>query len=276
MQSIQLSVVIDPSVSVLVPDSIMYETGASRAQAADPDLFVYEHHGEGFSVADPGALTSFYEDLTRGRALPLRFCTRQVHDVDTLLALCLFLRRDLALSPRMAPLVAQVDLVHRRGFPWLAHLDIDLCRLLRSLRALFPGNLSKAAQGRNLSLGLEWLEGYLVGDTLPDLAPWVTSYPVVESVGTGGFVVARTDTPHALESWVELYRMGYLRGVLWLPGGVALVGRKSACVPLDLEQAALLLSDQEGRPWRLEGDWLWSPGPTVLPESAILFTLTRC
>ncbi len=202
---------IEPGLPPVVPEALSFETGASRAQAADPDLHVYEHHGEGFGQADPGALTSFFEDLILGRPMPLVFATPGINGLDTLVALSLFLHRDMAIAPSMAGFVADVDLVHRRGLALLGHVEEARGRFFRLLSGYISPGLSKRELGERLGTAVAWIRAYVMTGELPDLG---RSWPSVDvlKVGTGGFVLAES-AGSLLEGWVALYRQGFLKGV---------------------------------------------------------------
>lgn len=276
---VDLRVRIEPGLPAIVPDSISFETGATRAQAADPDLFVYEHHGKEFSGADPGALTSFFEDLILGRALPLSFATTGIHDVDVLTAIALFLHRDLAIHPNMPGLIAAVDLVHRRGLPALAHIEADLARFLCVLRGYFPEKgLTKREFGDRLATSVGWIRDYVMDGRLPHTGLPLTLVRILQA-GTNGFVLGETTGP-LLDGWVELYRQGYLRGLLVGPDRdgrrLMLASRKSPYIAFDLPMAARLLNQMEGAmgelpEWESDGLWLKSPsdGTLILTSHAV-------
>ena len=280
---LELRVSVDPAAPSVLPDAVTFETGASRAQASDPNLWAYEHHGEGFNQTDPGALTMLFEDMILGRPLPMQFVTRRVTDVDTIVAMALFTFRDVALHPRMAALVAKVDLVHRRGFPLLAHLGTDDVLFLRLLRGFFPDGLSRREEGERLRTALEWVRDYVLHETFPALGTPLPDVQVL-SRGTDGFVLAITGGT-LVEGWVEIYRQGHLRGVLFGPQiddrPTVLVSRKSYYVALDLGLAAQRLNDLEvivgcAASWVVSGDWLWGPSEgTRILASHIVEVLLR-
>jgi len=261
-----LQVFYDPSAPPVVEGVLTFETGGSPEQVMDPSLWVYDHHGEGFGQAAPGALTMLFEDMVMGRPTPAAFLSNRIRDVDVLVAATLFLHRDLLTLPRTVGLVAQIDLVHRRGLPLMGHLEDSLGRFIRLLRGLFPADLPVRQVNERLPKAVGWIRDYLDRDVLPSLGA-AFSEPVVLDQGRNGFVVAETKGS-LTEGWVELYRRGYYLGVLFgarietqLP---VLVARKSLFVPLNLVHAALVLNEAEmlkgGRGgWEVEGDWLWGP-----------------
>lgn len=282
--AVDLKVRIEPDLPAIVPDSVSFETGATRDQAADPDLYVYEHHGKGFGVADPGALTAFFEDLILGRALPLSFATTGIHDVDVLVAIALFLQRDLAIHPAMPGFIAAVDLVHRRGLPALAHIDADLARFLCILRAYFPEKgLTKREFGDRLATSVGWVRDYVMDGRLPHAGAPLTPIRVIQA-GTNGFILGET-SGSLIDGWVEAYRQGYLRGLLVSPdvdGRRFMLGsRKSAYIAFDLPMAARLLNQMEGAmgelpEWKSDGLWLESPTDgTLILTSHIIEVLVR-
>lgn len=270
-----LQLFVEPKAPPIVEGALTFETGATLAQTMDPSLWAYEHHGEGFGQANPGALTCLYEDLVLGRPTPAAFVTRGVNDVDTIVAATLFLYRDLLTLPGTAGLVAQTDLVHRRGFAMTGHIDADLGRFFRLLRGSFPADLAKGTLNERLCSAVGWVRDYLAEGRLPALGTHFPQ-PLVLDEGPGGFVVAETRGSMP-ETWCELYRRGYQRGVLFGPREgtqlPVLVARKSPYVPLDLKQAQRRLNEAEvvagGRPaWALDGDWLVSP-----PEGSLILAV---
>ncbi len=111
----------------------------------------------------------------------------------------------------------------------------------------------------------------------PALPP-VPKPPRVLNTGTGGFVLAEAG---ALEDgWVELFRQGYLWGVLLAPAKEdrrrVLAARKSHLAPFDPRRAAELFNEAEramGAPegWKAEDLWLWGPeqGTLLLPTHIV-------
>jgi len=265
MSLITFNARVDPTLPVIVPDAVSFETGASREQAGDPSLFVYEHHGAGFGQADPGALTSFFEDLILGRPFPLLFATHRIRDLDTIFAMALFFDRTLAIHPAMPGVVAAVDIIHRRGLSMLGHIEPERGRFFRLLRSFFPEEgLSKRELGERLTTVVGWIRDHLDGG-----GPVVGSWPKVKvlDVGSNGFVLAETHD-QLLGGWVELYRMGYLRGLLVSEEvdsrRKVLVSRKSAYLDFNLFTAASVFNDMERAmgelpEWHTDGVWLWGP-----------------
>jgi hypothetical protein len=264
LAALNFQVVIDPTAPPVVKDAISFETGASPVEAAES--FVYEHHGEGFEPHAKGALTKFYEDLILGTALPLTFATRKIKDVDILVAISLFLFRDLAIHPATPGLVAAVDLIHRYGPTFLGHVDADLARFLRGVKDYFPSGVSKQETGERLATATQWVREYVVDGNLPNIGPRITKPRIIE-VGTNGFVLAEARKP-TVDAWADLFRQGFLRGVMIGPADGdfrhVIASRKSERVEFNLEQAVLHLNELErlsgAEPlWRVDGDFLFGP-----------------
>lgn len=283
LKPIPLSITIDSSLPRVVPNAVSFETGASKLETLDPSIFAYEHHGAGFTPLDRGALPVFFEDLILGRPLPLTFVTHSVGDIDTIVAMALFSRRDLAIHPATPGLVMAADLVHRRGFSALAHIDQDLGRFFQLLRSfVLDPRISKREFGERVSTSIQWTVDYVLESRLPH----VGSSPNVQILqqGSNGFVVASCAESDIEEGWVELYRAGFLRGLLVGPEGEcrqALVAKKSAFLELDLVKAAQLLNELEGA---LNGNPGWTAvdlfahapqGGTRIPLEMMVEVLVR-
>lgn len=275
---VQLQVVVDPNLNGLVDGAVSFETGLTRAQAADPNLFAYEHHGSEFSPIDPGALSSFHEDILLGRPLPAKFVTRFLQ-VDTVFAIALFLHRDLATIPALPGIVASVDLVHRRGPQGMAHVDEDFAKFLWVLSDMFYPDLPKNREAENLKLAVGWVREYVTQGNLPSgpAIPEVT----VKTRGSRGFTLAECagEITHLLLGWVRLYQHGFLRGAIYSPPSSlgkrhVVVSRKSVYVEFDLTRAASLLNEIEvalggSASWRQADElWLYSPwsGTRIHPD----------
>ena len=278
MVPIQLGISLDPKAPVVLEDAVTFETGASLQQVRDPATFAYNHHGPGFGDAHPGALTAFFEDLVLGRALPTRFVAHRVDGMDTVVAMALFLHRELAIEPRTPGFVASVDFLHRRGLTVVGHVDRDMEQMVYLL--------NDAPEGPDpdwLQRALGWVRDYLLKGEVPGYAR-EARLRIVE-VGTNGFVVATTEETQLLRAWIELYRKGYLRGAVFgkdVEGRrPVLISRKSAYVELDLAKAASILNEMEAAMgedpgWSVDGMWLSGPpqGTYVLPAH-LLSVLTR-
>jgi hypothetical protein len=264
---LDFQLIVDPTFQGPVPNAVAFETGASIAQLLESETPVYEHHGPEFGPIAPGALTRFFEDLLLGRPMPLTFAVRQIGDVDTVMAAALFMRRDLVTHPKAPGMVAGIDLVHRYGLTCLGHLDSDLGRFLGFLRGYLAKTLGKKETGTRLAQAIDWISGYMHNGTLPHSGVGWPSVRVVDR-GTNGFVLAETDGS-LLEGWVELYREGFLQGVLVGPVNgesrrKVVASKKSLFIPLDLGKAASILNEMERAmgelpEWRVEGA-LWLHG----------------
>jgi hypothetical protein len=280
---LRLELVLDPTLPPVTPGVVSFETGASFADVADPSNHAYEHEGLGFLPTCPGALTRLYEDLTYGVALPLVFACHPPRDADAVVAAALFLDRELVMHPAVPGLVAGVDLVHRYGPTMGGQVDEDIYRFVRLVREHVCVPLSRPELGERLRDAIGWVRDYVAGCP-PHLGPPLPASRVVE-VGSGGFVVAESTYPSP-EAWVGLYRLGFLRGVLFGPELVGrrrvVVSRKSSHVPFDLAKAEALLNEVErlegGDPsWRLGAPFLnGPPSGTLLPPARVVEILVRC
>ena len=265
-----LNVRIDKELSGIIPDAISFETGVSKEESENPEILAYEHHGPEFSAFSRGSLVAFYEDLILGKPMPLEFATPRIQDVDTLVAIALFLHRDLATHPSMPSFVYTTDFVHRMGLPALAHLDDHLARFFSALRAYFPEKgLSQRETSKRLQTAIGWLRTYVhEGDF-----SFVGSPPVVEvrviNHGSDGFVISEVYGP-LLDGWVELYRRGYLRGLAFTPlvndRRNIVIAKKSNYLALKLDTACQIFNQMETAmgelpDWKVSPDGLWLQGP---------------
>jgi hypothetical protein len=280
---------IHADVPIVVEGAVCFETGASRAQAADPALFVYEHHGEGYGWADPGALTCLYDDLIHGRELPPKFVSKSLRDVDTLVALALSRTPSLVFIPNTLKLVTAADLVHRRGAVGMAHIEPDLMGFMQFLRSLFPKTASKAKFDQCLTMAVDCINDYIANERVPRLPDDIALASGARVLDTGdrGFGVAEMTVegePLGL-AWVGLYRLGFLRGVVFgkdFNGRRHVLGaRKSPFVDFKLDMAARLLNEMERvggelPEWKSDGLWLYGPPDgTTLLVSHIVEVLIR-
>lgn len=281
----ELNVKIDKALSGLVSDAVSFETGLTKELLLDPSMVSYEHHGDGFSPDDKGALPCFFEDLLLGRPMPATFATRSVQDVDTLVAIALFLHRDLAINANTPGFVYLVDFVHRRGLPALAHIDEPLARFLSAVRTHFPDKgLSQRELSQRVPAAVDWIREYIHHGTIPVLGQAPNADVRLLDQGTRGFAVAET-AGSLWDGWVKLYRLGFLRGVLVSNDGErkrVLAARKSHHVQFNLDAAARLLNQMEiamGElpEWHASSDRLWleSPAGTLILLKDILAVLTR-
>jgi hypothetical protein len=263
MEELQFQVIVDPGQPALVDNTICFETGALVSQVGP---MVYEHHGKDFNPRSTGALTQFFEDLICGTPLPLNFTTHEVRGPDTILAITLFLNRDLALNPATLGLVYGVDLVHRFGPSMLAHLDPTIAGFLRSFNKFFPDTLSKIDRGERIGTAVQWIREYLIDGRIPNIGSSLPEVRVLD-VGTNGFVLAETSKP-SVEAWEVLYRLGHLRGVLIgepIEDSIPILGSRkserawpnlSHCIPF-LNDLDVISGGVSG--WRLDGDFVHSP-----------------
>lgn len=230
----------------------------------------FESTRAGVTVYAPGpgvtALSRLYADLICGRPLPLAFVTRSVATLETVVAVALFLDRELCLHPGASALVASVELASQLQEGGLAHVDRDLARLFLLIDAyLCARQAEKAEQGRRLEQAVAWLRGYVLEGRLPSL-PRASDPPTILDRGTNGFVLA-TATGRLVDAVVELYRGGHLRGVVFSPGDLGdrvLAFRKSPYVRFDLQAAEAHLNAAEARlgrqdRWKLERFLLLGP-----------------
>lgn len=270
MPSLDLKVSLDPDAPAVLPDTLTFETGANLQQVADPTTFAYNHHGPGFGAAHPGALTAFFEDLVLGRPMPLRMVARGIEGVDTVVAFAFFLQRDLAIAPRAPGFVGTVDFLHRRGMTAMGHTDPELEQLVCLLNEP-EGSLSEW-----LPRAIGWVRDYVLEGKVPG-TPRAADVRELDR-GTNGFVVATTAGQQLQRAWVELYRRGHLRGVLFGPECQGflpvMMSRKSAYVDFDLAKAAAILNEMElgmgmEPSWTLDGLWLSTPGTYLMPEHVL-------
>lgn len=280
-----VNVRVEPALAGPVSDAVSFETGLTKNQLQDPSICAYEHHGKEFSPDDKGALPCFFEDLVLGRPMPPVFATRHIQDVDTLLAIALFLHRDLVTLPSTTGFVAVVDFVHRRGLPALAHIEEPLARFLSALRSYFPDRgLPQRELSDRIISAVGWVRDYLQEGVFAALGPAPKTAVRILDRGTGGFAVAQTNGSR-WDGWVELYRLGFLKGVLVSMHDdrkQVLIARKSHYVPFNLAAAAQLLNQVEvamgeSPEWTVSKDELWleQPSGTLILLKDILAIATR-
>jgi len=236
------------------------------------------------AVYPEGGLPQFFTDLILGRAFPLTFATRGIHSVGALVAVSLFLHRDLAIHPRMPMMVTSAALVEQLGHAGLALVDRDLVRFFRMLEVFLPPKLNRTDQQEHLKTAVGWIREYVMADTLPAMPPEAPPPRVIDR-GTDGFVVAEMPDKRLEDGWVELFRQGYLRGVLVGPASkdrrFVLAARKSGYLKYDLQGAARILNEAEramGEPgeWEVSDLWLKSPPKgTLIPISGLLKVFVR-
>lgn len=267
MEELQFQVIVDPTLGPAAEGVLAFGEFEVTNGAAYPD----------------DGVQAFFEDLLLGKAFPLTLVTRGLHTIGKLVAITFFLQRDLALHPRAPSLVMSASLTDRLGISGLAHMDRDLARFFLLLSSYLPRGLSKREQQERLTKAVEWIHEYLVDERLPAL-PREAPPPKVLDVGTGGFVLAEAvqTTPTV---WIELFRHGYLKGLLVTPEkkGLrkALAARKSDLVAFDLPKAASIFNEAEGamgapQEWMADGLWLAGPEKgTALPIPTLLEVFVR-
>jgi len=271
MVPIQFSVSLDPQAPTVSGDTVTFETGASIQEVQDSTTFAYNHHGVGFGSAHPGALTTFFEDLVLGRPFPLKLVAHRVDGMDTVVAMALFLHRELAIEPRTPGFVGAIDFLHRRGLTVMGHVDHDMEQMVYLLNDV-------SGDSEWLPRAIGWVREYLLTGMVPG-SPHRAQVQVVER-GTNGFVFAASTERELLRAWTELYRQGHLRGVVLGPETrgrrAVLVSRKSDYVELDLMKAATLFNEMEAAmgeapTWKVDGLWLLAPldGTRILPEHVL-------
>lgn len=269
MDELQLQVVVDDT----LPEALDGPVIAFGRFIPDADVVVYDE------------LRAFYEDLILGRPLPLRLVIRSIDDIDGVLVVALFLDRKLALHPAMVGLVAAVDLGMKYGPAGLSHVDRDLGRFVALVRVYLLGASSKEDKGERLKTVVQWVQDYINEGLLPSLSP-EPKPPRILDLGSNGFVVAEVGVEvNLVDSWVELYRLGHLRGVIFGPPIAdrrAILGaRKSPLVDFRLDKAASVLNEAERAMgelpgWAADDLWLWGPedGSLLLP-SHVMEVLVR-
>lgn len=274
-----LNVRIDRSLPPVTESAINFETGLTRSQLVDPAIVGYEHHGVEFTHSDRGSLPSFYEDLLLGRPLPPTFATNGVRDVDTLVAIALFLHRDLALQPAMPGFVNAVDFVHRLGAAGVAHIDEPTALFIDGARNIIPEAGSPRDIGDLVPVAVRWIREYVADGSSPFRNMRQHAGARILDQGTEGFVFASTEGGLS-EGWLELFRAGFLRGILIKSRGdrnAVSITRKSKHVRFDLNSGCRILNHIEramGEPesWELSDDGLWlthASGTLILPSDML-------
>lgn len=262
---LQFQIVIDPALDRKVSGAVAFG-----------DFEVEE--GAGYPAE---GLPAFFYDLVRGRAMPTALVARKLTP-SVMVAITLFLHRELTLRPQMLALVASCGMVDQLGLAGLAHIDRDLASFFKLLVAYLPEKLGRKERQEKLQTAVEWVRQYVLRGELPAL-PAEPDPPRILDVGSGGFVLAEATLLEA--GWLELFRQGFLWGVLLTPSvgdrrGV-LAARKSLLAPLDMRKAAGIFNEAEkamGEPdgWKAEDLWLWGPeGGTLLLPTHIVDVVIR-
>lgn len=205
---------------------------------------------EEVAIYHPSEAPLFLRDLILGRPLPLVFATRKVEDLGVLLAITLFLHRELAIHPVVPGLMTSMNLVDTCGVAGLAHMDRDLSRFLRFLHKSLKATPNKDSLAMTVGL----VRSYILEGAMPALPPEKEPPQVIER-GTDGFVFAMSSHEDLSAGWEELFRMGFLRGALMCrtlttKGNVTdrwcvRAMRKSRFLAFDLDKAASALNDLE-------------------------------
>lgn len=271
MQELRLQVVVlDPKDRRRVENAVAfgpYEAGA--------DALVYPKE-------EP---LRFYEDLIMGRPLPLTLITSGLDKLGVLIVMAAFLSREMAVHPATWPLLTAADLVDRHQLAGLAHIDRDLARFFVFLGEYLPPGLPQREQETRIASVITWIRQFVMDGALPAM-PSEPPLPREIQRGTDGFVVAETPVWRNMDlSWVELFRQGHLRGVLFgapqKDRQLVLAARKSVQVHFDLERAARVLNEAEramgeAPAWRAEALWLAGPPEgTLLLAPMVLEVLLR-
>ena len=145
-------------------------------------------------------------------------------------------------------------------------------------------SLPKSALQERMPVALRWVQEYIQTGLLPSLPPEEDS-PRILNVGSNGFVTA--EAKGLLEmAWVELFRQGHLRGMVFSPPQDddrrrVLIGRKSVFLEMDLSKLGQVLNEAEramgeAPGWKVGTNWLESPEEgTFLPVSHLMKVLLR-
>lgn len=225
-------------------------------------------------------VATFFRDLILGRPLSLTFVAKELETFGTILAITLFLHRDLAIHQDTPAFLAATNLADH-GIIGLAHIERDLSAFFKFIRQYLA---SAKNQKQALESVVGWVRDYIQEKRLPP-STQAKDLPRILDVGTDGFVLASYDGPNLLEGWEELFRQGHLRGVViqsceenrWRVIGA----RKSGYLSLDLGKAAEAFNEAEramGEPaeWQVQGNWLLGPpGGTYLTVAALLKVMVR-
>jgi hypothetical protein len=238
-------------------------------------------------------LAGFHQSLISGQALPLTLVTKKFDnsfgDISKLVAMVMYLHRDVAIRPALTSLVSSSVIVSQLGWVGLAHIDRDLAWFFEIMRSwIWHDADSRREEGNRITSAIRWLRDWVGEGKLPTLPP-EQSPPRVISVGTNGFVLAEAPWDSNLRiGWVELFREGHLKGALVTEPSHdlrrVLVAKRSDHISFDLGLAQSILNQAEGAmggsEWPLDGTcWLHSPGETLdgtlLPVSSIVDVLVR-
>jgi hypothetical protein len=117
VEELRFNVIIDPKLEPGVRDAVAFG-----------NFVLTEDNTVGVVYPEVGGLSPFFLDLIQGRPFPMTLVSQGVHTVGTLVAVALFLHRELAIHPRMPSMVASTALVEQLGAAGMAHIDRDLAR----------------------------------------------------------------------------------------------------------------------------------------------------
>lgn len=270
MDSVQLEFSIVPDHPKVLDTPLV---GLGDFEAKHPGSAVYKN---------PPLLSSLWLDMILGRPLPTKMVLREVKGFEQLFCLALFMDRELALHPKVPAMVSSIELSSHLQMVGLAHIEPDLARLLIFLDSyLFSDSGSRKEYSRKLQQSLLWIREYTLSGKLPSM-PRPQDPPRILDYGTNGFVLAEIKGEF-LEPLLEIYRQGYLRGVLFGPenddGHPVLCFKKSTHLRYDLEKALVTLNQAEvqvGRPpnWQLKNLLLYNEA-TRLPRDLITEIMLR-
>lgn len=236
MPDLELQVTIDPKLPRELADPVV---AFGEFTVTHPEAVAYKPGAEG------SQLSRLYVDLLCGRPLPLHLVARHLSGPSFVIATALFLDRQLALSPKFHALVSAVEL-SALGTSGLAHIDRDLARFLIFVERIL--RLTRGSGQVEMSKILEscviWVRDYLESGTLPAMPP-PAEPPKVLQTGSQGFVVAHLASEKALqEGLLELYRDGFLRGLVF-SGAYVWAFRKSSHLQMDFVTAVAKLNEME-------------------------------
>lgn len=265
MEDLKFQVVLDKNIEPKVKGVVAYGAFETDDPSSTP---IYQD------------VDSFFRDLILGRPLPLTFAAKEVESFGVILAIALFLHRELAIHPDTPAFLACTNLADH-GIIGLAHMDRDLAALFKFMQS-YMASATKPKAAIETVVG--WIRGYILEKRLPALPP-TPDPPRVIDIGTDGFVLATYGQSALVNGWEELFRLGYLRGLLLeaLPESRwrALGAKKSDYLRLDLTRAAEAFNEAEmamAEPaeWQVYGNWLLGPeGGTLLTPSAMMKVLVR-
>lgn len=264
-------VVLDPQDQRQVTNAVAF----GAFEAADSEALVYPKEGA----------RAFFDDLILGRPMPLTLITSGLDKMGLLVAIAVFLSRDLAIHPATPNLFMAADFVDRYQLAGLAHIDRDMGRFFIFLAAYLEDGQGRKELESRLATAVTLVRDYILEGNLPALPP-EPPVPRILDRGTDGFVVAETPSWTDMElGWLELYRQGFLRGVLFgtrrQDRQAVLVARKSLFLSLNLQKAAEIFNEAEramGEEPAWEASELWLRGPeegTFLRVTSILDVLLR-